>query len=76
MDYAVLSGWVCSVFATVSEISIRLWDTWENFYDYVISIDNDSPVIAEFKEFISECKNHEFNHYVYFKFKHIKLEEN
>lgn len=60
----------------VSEISIRLWDTWENFYDYVISIDNDSPVIAEFKEFISECKNHEFNHYVYFKFKHIKLEEN
>ena len=60
----------------VSEISIRLWDTWENFYNYVISIDNDSPIITEFKEFISKFKNENYSYYVYFKFKHIKLKEN
>lgn len=60
----------------ISETPIRLWDTWKNFYNYVISIDNDSPIIAEFKEFISKFKNENYSHYVYFKFKHIKLKEN
>lgn len=59
----------------VSENAARIWDGWSNFYNYVIKLDNNSPIISEFKSFLSEFKKSEYKIYVPFKFQNIKLKE-
>lgn len=59
----------------VSENAARIWDGWSNFYNYVIKLDNNSPIISEFKSFLSEFKKSEYKIYVPFKFQDIKLKE-
>lgn len=52
----------------------RLWGNWDNFYNYIMGLKYESPIISEFKEFLSIFKEHGYNSYVKFKFKNIKIE--
>ena len=52
----------------------RLWGNWDNFYNYIMGLKYESPIISEFKEFLSIFKEYGYNSYVKFKFKNIKIE--
>lgn len=58
----------------ISNTAIKLWESWDNFYNYVTELKYESPIISEFKEFLSIFKEHGYNSYVKFKFKNIKIE--
>ena len=52
----------------------RIWGNWDNFYNYIMGLKHESPIISEFKEFLSIFKEYGYNSYVKFKFKNIKIE--
>lgn len=59
---------------TITDTATQLWGSWDNFYNYVTELKYESPIISEFKEFLSIFKEHGYNSYVKFKFKNIKIE--
>ena len=55
------------------KIVLQLWGNWDSFYEYVDSQPGDSPVIAEFKTFLTKYKDAAYSP-VPFNFEYIKLQ--
>lgn len=53
----------------------RIWGGWDKFYNYVISLNNTSLIISEFKDFLIEFKKAGYGSYIQFKFQNIQLNE-
>lgn len=51
----------------------HLWDSWENFVSYIENIEEKSPAIKEYIEFIEKCKGRAEIDPVSFTFEHIHL---
>ena len=48
-----------------------IWDGWDNFYNSIVTLDNENPVLNEFKEFLEKFKENRYKNIKY-KFKLIK----
>ena len=51
----------------------QLWDTWENFVSYIENIEEKSPAIKEYIDFIEKCKGEDDIKPIPFTFEHIHL---
>ena len=59
----------------VNTFPLSLWETWDNYLSFIKSLKDNNPVIAEYEKFIERCKETNFEKYVNFEFKHIKIDE-
>ena len=59
----------------INQNASYIWGNWSNFYDYIMKLNNDSPIISEFKDFLTKFKESEYASYVHFNFKNIILED-
>ena len=57
---------------TISDYVTELWDNWDTFYEYINNIQNESQILFEFNEFLTEFKNNGFTNYINFNFHHIE----
>lgn len=58
---------------TIQDAIKELWGSYEAFYEYINNINNDSPILSEFKKFLAVLKKENYNIYVSFTFNHIKM---
>lgn len=54
---------------------LTLWESWDYYLSYVMSIKDKDPAIIEYLTFIGKCKEKNYEDYVNFTFEHIKLDE-
>lgn len=57
---------------TISDYVTELWDNWDTFYEYINNIQNESQILFEFNEFLTEFKNNGYTNYINFNFHHIE----
>lgn len=58
----------------ISGCVIQIWGSWDAFYKYVMHQELNTQKFIEYKKFLEEMKNVNFDSSVYFVFKYIHFE--
>lgn len=73
LSYVISSRTFTTKEYTIAGKVSEIWGGWDVFQDYIMSIPEPTTAIVEFQVFLKTCKEVNFEKYVPFEFKHMKI---
>ena len=58
----------------ISDVVSHIWQSWDEYYKYVNSLNIQSVKLNEYKKFLEEFKKADFKNTVYFDFKEMHFD--